>query len=377
MQMLLFICALPAYIAHMGQAPHIIIIGAGLIGLSTADALLSRGARVTVLEKLAGPGQGAGFYNSGMIHPSQARPWNWPDLDAEKYEASTRAVYALAQRSTDLLRGRIAELGLDTSRLKSTTRLIFDSISVGRSLHETYKQFGIPVSEEPNGPWTFGRYVLSFPDDGCANAYIYSQALAADLKARGAQFLYNAGDCEIICTADKFRHIDLGGQILSGDHIIIAAGHKSADLLSPLGVAVPLYDEPGFAQNFARPDMDLPDMPIMHHASRSALTVFDNHLRLSGTAGETGPEALSEIWEEIAPEIFEKLGSPLQEWQGVRPMSRLGRPIIGPTAISGLWVNSGHGHMGWTLCAGSGALMAEMILDGQAAPDFAMPDGLT
>jgi len=357
----------------MGQVPHIIIIGAGLIGLSTADALIRKGAQVTILEKQSGPGLGAGFSNSGMIHPSQARPWNWPDLTEAQYEQATRATFDLATTSARILRRRIGELGLSTQSLNSGIRQIFDSIAIGENLRQAYESFGIPVLEERTGPWTFGRYVLSFPEDGCTNAYIYSQALAAHLETSGVRLHYNTEKISFDIRSGRLEGMLRDGQKMDCDHVVVAAGYESREILNRYDIDLPLYSEPGFAQNFKRPDMDLPDMPIMHHASRSALTVFDDHIRLSGTVGEAGPEALTDIWEEIAPEIIEKLGPPINEWQGVRPMSRLGRPIIGPTTIDGLWVNSGHGHMGWTLSAGSGDLMAGQILNGQAAPDFELP----
>ena len=130
----------------------------------------------------------------------------------------------------------------------------------------------------------------------------------------------------------------------------------------------------GHALSFERPKtMALPDIPIMHWDSRSALTVFENEVRLSGTIGENEPEALMEIWMEIAPDILNALAEPVVKWSADRPASKLGRPIIDQTSISNLWVNSGHGHMGWSLCAASGELMADMILKGHAAAEFELP----
>ena len=111
-------------------------------------------------------------------------------------------------------------------------------------------------------------------------------------------------------------------------------------------------------------------MAIMHAITRSALTVFDGHVRLSGTVDEADPVALLEIWEEIAPELIQRLGDPIQNWSGERPVSASGFPIIGPTPIDGLWVNSGHGHMGWTLCAGSGAYLTDQITGARKGTEF-------
>ena len=102
----------------------------------------------------------------------------------------------------------------------------------------------------------------------------------------------------------------------------------------------------------------------MDAQSHSALTIFKDHLRLSGTIDEEDAKPLLRRWAVLAPAIFGALQPATHLWTGQRPMSEAGRPYISSTSIKGLWVNSGHGHMGWTLSAGSGQLMADMILSG-------------
>ena len=97
--------------------------------------------------------------------------------------------------------------------------------------------------------------------------------------------------------------------------------------------------------------------------SHSALSFYEDHIRLSGTVGAKSAKALLSTWGEISPELMKALGDPIRVWEGQRPMSALGRPFIGRTAIPRLWVNCGHGHMGWTLSAGSGEVLAEMVME--------------
>ena len=338
----------------MEKPPHIYVIGAGVIGLSTADALVTRGASVTVLDKQAGSARGASFANSGMIHLSQAWPWLKGDFLKEAQQ-----VLALGQRSKIILQDRMAMLGLqDAERAEGCVQL-FDSLIVGDAVRVVHNMLRDACEIVSGAPHTFGRFALKYPGDISGNAYIYCQALENHLAQAGVTFEYNVSDTNI------------EQLLVCSEPVVIAAGLGSVELCAKLNVDLPLYPERGFALNFNKPDMDLPDMPIMHHASRSAMTVFEDHVRLSGTIGEEGPRSLLEVWEEIAPDIIDALGAPTLSWQGDRPMSDLGRPVISHVKDN-IWVNAGHGHMGWTLSAGSGELMAELVLNGQKHSTFSL-----
>lgn len=336
----------------MEKPPHIYVIGAGVIGLSTADALVARGATVTVLDKRTGSAQGASFANSGMIHPSQAWPW----LKGE-FLKEAQQVLALGQRSKMLLQERMTMLGLQDAERPDGCVQIFDSIVVGETVRTVHGMLGDICQVEFKPSLRFGRYALRYPHDSSGNAYAYCQALENQLVRAGVTFEYNVNDA------------DIEQLFVCPDPVIIAAGLGSVALCAKLNVELPLYPERGFALNFDKPDMELPEIPIMHHASRSAMTVFADHVRLSGTIGEEGPQSLWEVWQEIAPDIVDVLGEPTMSWQEDRPMSKLGRPIISHVK-NNIWVNAGHGHMGWTLSAGAGELMAEMVLDGQRYSAF-------
>ncbi len=338
----------------MSVNSDIFIIGAGLIGLSTADALCRRGKTVTVIDAAPGPGQGASFCNSGMIHPSQVRPW----LDRGLFAESVPSTLEMAIQSRRILKNRMGEMNLMDAARPDGCLQLFDSQFMGEQALENYSDLGIKT-DRYHGAWDFLRFALYFPEDSSGNAQAYCQALHADLMRRGVAFQF---DQSVTLRSDKSGVIiNIGDSEFSASVTILAAGAKTNKLLQPLEIATPVASVPGYALNFDRPDMMLPDIPIMHAETRSALTVFDDHVRLSGTVGEAGPKALLEIWEEIAPEIVSQLGKPIFSWRGERPMSSLGRPIIDETPVKGLWVNTGHGHMGWTLCAGSGEHMAALM----------------
>lgn len=330
----------------MKNPPTIVVIGAGLIGLSVADSLRARGAEVTIVDSRSGPGLGASFRNSGMIHPSQATPWICEDA-----ATVTPDILDLARASKQLVLDRARNLGLAFDQRPKGTIQLFNDPNVGKAAMARLQNLDVPCLEVTDETYTFGQYALRFPEDASGNAHLYSDALAQDIEHRGVRFMYNASPMQLETLSR------------SADHTIIAAGTGSASVGRLFGIDVPVSSAKGHALNFEIPDVDLPPVPIMHAESRSALTVFSDHVRLSGAVGMDEPSGLLPIWRGIAPDLMVALGTPVSEWSGERPMSRFGHPIIGPSVRPGIWINTGHGHMGWTLCAGSGELMAQMILD--------------
>lgn len=361
------------------KSPHIIIIGAGLIGLSAADSLLRAGVRVTLIDAAEAPMRGASFSNSGMLHPSQAMPWSFSHErhTGSRMDAMNTAkdIYALGQKSVRLTVKRAFGLGLNMNRRVAGTRQVFDNEVALKLTQETYRDIGVPCERAsphqniPNLPTLF------FPEDKSGNAYIYGMALAQDLAARGAVFI-NGQEAKPHMQSGRIVGVQMGGDIILADHVVLATGYKTAELAAELGVKLFLRGEAGYALNFRRPDnLDLPDTPVMDTSSRSALTVFGDVVRLSGTKSQDDASELLRAWTQVAPEIIKSLGESIgPEWRGIRPVSEVGRPYIGQAVVPGLWVNAGHGHMGWTLCSGSGELLADMILNGAEAPQFKLPN---
>jgi len=287
----------------MENALNIAIIGGGLMGLSTADSLIHRGARVTVFEKDSHMGHGAGRYNSGMIHPSQARPWLTDDMGLE----AVRNLVGWAEDSRDLLMKRRQMLNCeDVARAPGTLQLCATQLQ-----RETARDFynDIDVAcRDYNGPWTFDHFALEFPEDFSGSAYHYCQKLIEDLRLRGCVFRTDTKAEPIY--KDQGAYIRTENGLQPFDRIIVAAGAASSDILKPLGFDLPVSPLRGHALVFERPNCALPEMPIMHAASCSALTVFEDHVRLSGTVHEDEAEALLDIWQNVAPDIVKALGAP-------------------------------------------------------------------
>lgn len=348
-----------------------VIIGAGLIGLSAADSLLNRGLSVCVSDIKAAPMGGASYCNSGMIHPSQAAPWAQLGLSPEMRLSVGADVLSLARRSADLITARAKALGLAQTQRASGCLQIFDTQTAWKAAYAHCDALGIAYQRRPAGVLFSDRPALFFPGDHSGNAHDYGMALAADIAARGADILSGEGAAPWL-EGGRVVGARLGSRDIRARYTVLAAGMQSQRLAARAGLTLPIKRAAGWAVNYAKPkDIELPDYPVMDAGHCSALSVFGDTLRLSGTLGEANADKLIQIWTDIAPALMAELGTPLTEpWTGDRPVSLTGKPFIGRSALPGLWVNTGHGHMGWTLCAGSGELLADMIVDGVSDERF-------
>lgn len=343
----------------MSASPkHIAIIGAGLIGLSTADALLRRGYRVSVIDARREVMGGASFANSGMIHPSQAQSWtakaNDPDAD--------QAVRHLALKSRDMLKARMKALGLLlTTEFSEGCYQIFETQAQADQALRTLKSKGVDVQPDDLTFCSIERPALYLREDGWADAYAYGKALKVDLLRSGAAF-HMGVEARILLQDDGNVRLHLGGVSFSADEVVVAVGAASRKLLQPLSLTPEIRPVRGWAIDFPRPEkVILPTCPVMDSQTRSALTPFKDRVRLSGTWDEPDTGQLLSRWNSLMPGL--NLPNQKQQlvWSEGRPVCALGRPIIDQTPIPRLWLNAGHGHMGWTLCAGSGEYLAEVL----------------
>ena len=354
----------------MAKRPHVLIIGGGLIGLASARACLDRGAKVTLLEHQAQTGYGAGFSNSGMIHPSQSWPWVTGYLSENAQFEAARHVASLAKSAAPLLKTRMHALGLDDISRHTGCYKIFETSDARSRAHKQYNQIDVKAENKD----LLSRPALFFPNDFSGNAYHWSAAETQALSQDGAIIKTNVDST--LCDVNGQPRVFIDGSPQDADHIIICTGHKTNKLLAPLGLNLPIKAVRGFALNFAMTDKStaLPQVPIMDSKTHSALTQFKDQLRLSGTLGEQSAQRLWQRWCEIIPDIMSRHKTPQFVWSGQRPVSELGRPIISQSPLKGLWVNSGHGHMGWTLSMASGELIADMVLSGTKDERFIWPN---
>ena len=423
----------------------IIVLGAGIIGVSTAWHLLERGHEVIVVERQLDAAMETSFANAAQISVSYCEPWANRDapLKALKwmfrddapllfrprmpvgdgwnqwlwgmkflaqcndaaFERNVQQIVALGAYSHDALKDVVRSTGIDYQRLERgiahffTDQKSFDTAGDAATLMRKYGVARQLVSRdellkiEPAFK-SFAEHIVGgtyTASDESGDARVFTQALAKRCIARGAEFLYGhdivsmdkaGGAIESVAVrprmgnphgdAPTLRH-------LKADHFVAACGSYTAPLLRTVGVDLPIYPGKGYSATFKlkRPEL-APMVSTIDDEMKIAMSRLGDHLRVAGTI-EVGDynlslssriakarcHMLSRRVEQILPGVCdtrtdEEGGTP-NYWTGLRPATPTNIPFIGKTKVRKLWVNAGHGTLGWTHGAGSGKALAELI----------------
>lgn len=397
-----------------------VIIGGGLIGVATLYELVARGEPAVLLEADGALAHGASFANGGMITASMSDPWNNPgvgrDLAASlfdpraamklrlralpglslwglsflrnstpaRHQRATRNAYALASRSARLLHGRIDELGLNLEPSGNGTMKVFESdASMKASLDlvdllaphglrgEVLDRDGL-LQKEPELRESAHRFVggIYYPDDGTGDAKMFVEQLADAAKAKGARIKLGAVAKRIIAANGKVTGVETEEGVIPAAQVVIAAGYNAPALARPLGVRLPIKPAKGYSVTVDTAGWNArPRTTVVDEAMHAAVSVIGTRLRFVGTAEFAGddktiqPERINNLislFHRLYPHLSRSLeATEAAPWTGLRPMSADGLPFIGQAGPGGLWINGGHGHLGWTMAAGS----AEMLVD--------------
>jgi D-amino-acid dehydrogenase len=412
---------------------QIAVIGAGLIGVTTAHHLARRGHRVTLLERAAAPASGASHANGGMLTPSMADPWNAPGVwrDLLRWIGREEAPMLLRPRALPSIIGwglrfisassasryhdntlrnlRLAAYSVaGMAPLRSTAALAYHA-----GTHGTLKLYRDPRAFEaaarnatPLAPGLVEVHALDrrqvldlvpaladigeriagglhFPRDESGDARLFTEQLCADAVHHGVTLQLGREVLGIDVEAGAVRALRTTRGSLRADAVVVAAGCHAAALLRGLGPRLPIAPVKGYSITCIPREGDaapapLP-LPIVDDALHAALTPLGTSLRIAGTAEFAGFDTrldasrldnlrglLAAVLPAHAPGL---LSGTVVPWAGLRPMSADGVPFIGPYGPRGLYVNAGHGHLGWTMADGSARLLADLVEDGTPALD--------
>ena len=402
---------------------HVAIIGAGLAGLTTAYALERRGVQVTVVERREGAGLETSFGNAALMHPSLVGPWNEPGvaLDLLRWLGRDDAPMLLHLSQLPVLTfwglrflaesspSRHKVNTLKNLRLALLARGEMDALRADLALDFCWKKTGVlSVSRTPEtfalskaaanhvGPFGIGFRILDrdetlarepalrpiataiegsvhFTDDERGDAHIFCRELASSLTRRGVVFHYGRSVTGLAMRAGAVTAVETAEGNIACDGVVLAAGSHSTPLGATLGLRVPVRPAKGYSLTLHCPgNPHAPAMPLSDNSVHAAVTPIDDaRVRIAGTAEFAGLdtsirqpriENLMALLARVYPRLAETVpASNITPWTGLRPMSADGVPTASPTFYRNLWLNTGHGHIGWTTCMGTARLVADMI----------------
>jgi D-amino-acid dehydrogenase len=403
---------------------RVVVLGSGVVGVTSAYYLARTGHEVTVIDREAGPALETSFANAGQISPGYASPWAAPGvplkavkwmfqkhaplairLDGTQFQLQwmwqmlqncTSSRYAvnkgrmvrLAEYSRDCLQALRAETGIQYEGRTGGTLQVF----------RTQQQFDgaakdIAVLQEANVPYELLSSAelaqaepalaavshkltggLRLPGDETGDCQMFTTRLAALAEHLGVKFRYNTPIDALAMAGDRIAGVKCGEELVRADSLVVALGSYSTQFLSGL-VKIPVYPLKGYS--ITAPivnEASAPVSTVLDETYKIAITRFDDRIRVGGMAEIVGfdkslRQARRETLELCVNDLFPGGGdtSKATFWTGLRPMTPDGTPIVGRTPVANLFLNTGHGTLGWTMSCGSGQLLADVMSGKQPA----------
>ena len=411
---------------------RILVLGSGVIGTSCAYYLAKSGHQVTVLDRQDGAGLETSFANAGEVSPGYSAPWAgpgvplkaikwmlmqhsplviWPMLDpamwrwgASMLRNCTEARYAinksrmvrLAEYSRDCLRQLRADTGMTyDERSQGTLQLFRTQKQLDGTAKdiEILKQYGVPyalldrpgyVDVEPALAHVQDKFVgaLRLPGDETGDCFKFTEQLAEMAKALGVKFRFGVKIESIFSDSTRITGVKTDHGALTADAYLMALGSYSPLLLRPVGIRIPVYPVKGYSITVPIEDArHAPESTIMDETHKVAVTRLGDRIRVGGTAELAGfslalREARRGTLNHVLTDLFPRASdvSKGEFWTGLRPMTPDGTPVVGGTPYPNLYLATGHGTLGWTMAAGTGRVMADLI---SGRPTDISLDGLT
>mgnify|MGYP003601233428 FL=1 len=398
---------------------RVIVLGSGVIGVTSAYYLAKQGAEVTVLDRQAGPAEETSFGNAGQISPGYSTPWAAPGIPfkavkwmfqhhaplavqldgsmwqlqwmmqmlkncgADQYAVNKERMVRVAEYSRDCLRTLRDETGIRYENRSKGTLQIFRKESqldaVQRDI-EVLKETGVefelldreslgrvePALAEVKDKLVGG---LHLPNDETGDCYLFTNALATEAKVMGVDFQFNQNVEKLIVEGGEIKGVLVNGKVLTADRYVLAFGSYSRDFLKPLNLDLPVYPVKGYSLTVPIVDpTHAPQSTVLDETYKIAITRFDQRIRVGGMAELSGfnlglNEDRRGTLEMVTRDLFP--GGDLEQasfWTGLRPMTPDSTPIIGATQYKNLFLNTGHGTLGWTMACGSGKLISDLVL---------------
>ena len=406
---------------------RVIVIGSGVIGVTSAYYLAKQGHDVTVLERQPGAGLETSFANAGQISPGYCAPWaapgiplkavtwlfsrhsplkinptpDWPTLrfiarmlincTPARYAVNKARMLRLAEYSRQAFAELRAATGIRYDDRQRGTLQIFRTAKQVRNAAQDIRileQAGVPFEVldasgcsrvEPALAQVQHKLAggLRLPLDETGDCYQFTDALSQQCRQLGVAFRFGVRVNQLLTQNQRVTGVATDADTLTADAVVVAMGSYSNALVQPLGLRLPVYPVKGYSITLPITDAaGAPVSTVMDETHKVAITRLGDRIRVAGTAELTGFDLSLQARRtatvrHVVQDLFPQGGDTAQAtpWTGLRPMTPDGTPIIGPTRYRGLYLNTGHGTLGWTLSCGSGRLLADLISGNQPEID--------
>lgn len=396
----------------------VMVLGSGVIGTATAYYLAQSGADVTVIDRQDGAGLETSFANAGQVSPGYSTPWAAPGIPFKaakwlfqkhaplairpdgslwqlqwlaamlrnctdrRYAVNKERMMRVAEYSRDCLRELRASAGINYEHRTGGTLQLFRTpaqVAAAKLDIAVLEECGVPYELLDEAGVARAEPALAFssaslagglllPGDETGDCHLFTKELARLAESQGVKFRFGSEASRLLHDGRRIQGVEVGSELLHADRYVLAMGSYTRDLLKPLDLRIPVYPVKGYSLTIPLVDESLaPVSTVLDETYKIALTRFDNRIRVGGMAELAGFDlrlnpARRATLEMVTRDLFP--GGDLRRatfWTGLRPMTPDGTPIIGGTKFSNLFLNTGHGTLGWTMACGSGKLIADIV----------------
>jgi D-amino-acid dehydrogenase len=403
------------------------VLGAGVVGVTSAYYLAKAGHEVTVIDRQPGAALETSHANAGEISPGYASPWAAPGIPAKavkwllmdhpplilrpkldpamigwllamlrnctpaRYALNKARMVRLAEYSRDRLIDLRAETGVQyDQRMRGTLQLFRTQRQldgVAKDI-EVLRAGGVPfevldragcVAAEPGLANARDTLIggLRLPNDETGDCFMFTTALAELAAEQGVKFQYETAVTGLRTEAGRISGVATSRGEVKADVYLVALGSYSPALVKPLGLSLPVYPVKGYSITVPIAEAErAPVSTLLDESYKIAITRLGDRIRVGGMAEISGftndlrPERRRTL-EHSLESLFPGAGTPREAtfWSGLRPMTPDGTPVIGATKVENLFLNTGHGTLGWTMACGSGQVVADLISGAAPAID--------
>lgn len=395
----------------------VIVLGAGVVGVTTAYALADQGHDVVVLERLGDSAMETSYANAGQVSFGYSSPWAapgvplkalkwlfdkhpplsirpdgtlfqlrwmlqmWRNCTASRYATNKERMLRVSTYSRQCLSALRAETGIQYEGRQRGTLQLFrtqQQLDAAQQDIRALEQAGIDYELLTAGqlpqaePALAGSRAslaggLRLPNDETGDCYLFTTQLTELAKQRGVEFRYNSNVQELQVENGAIKGVICDGTPLRGDAVVVALGAWSTKLLASY-VAIPVYPLKGYSITaHVTQDELAPQSTLLDESYKVAITRFDSRIRVGGMAEIKGFDkslnprrqaTLEMVLNDLFPGSYK---GDVSFWTGLRPKTPDSTPIVGATPVKGLFLNTGHGTLGWTMSCGSARLLADIV----------------